>query len=121
MEVWLGAGGEREREREKERWMEGRGKREIERGVDGGQGEVERWTFNVMLQYHKQNIALPTCDLPRPHSTRRDAKGYVRFEKCISLARLVSQILAYKDTTVSSQTETGEREREEAVPMVEER
>ena len=33
----------------------------------------------------------------------RDSKGYVRFEKCISLARLVSQILAYKDTTVSEQ------------------
>ena len=27
--------------------------------------------------------------------------GYIRFEKCMSLARLVSQILAYKDTVVS--------------------
>ena len=27
-----------------------------------GRGELKRWTFNIMSQYHKQNIALPTCD-----------------------------------------------------------
>ena len=27
--------------------------------------------------------------------------GHIRFEKCMALARLVSQILAYKETVVS--------------------
>lgn len=31
----------------------------------------------------------------------RDIKGFIRFEKCMSLARLVSQILSYKDRVVS--------------------
>ena len=31
----------------------------------------------------------------------RDTKGYVRFEKCISFARLVPQILAYKEAMIN--------------------
>ena len=31
----------------------------------------------------------------------KDVKGYIRFEKCMSLARLVSQILSYKDRVVN--------------------
>lgn len=31
----------------------------------------------------------------------RDIKGFIRFEKCMSLARLVSQILGYKERLVS--------------------
>lgn len=32
----------------------------------------------------------------------RDVRGFIRFEKCMSLARLVSQILSYKDRVVSA-------------------
>ena len=34
----------------------------------------------------------------------KDPKGFIRFEKCMSLARLVSQILGYKDRAVSVET-----------------
>lgn len=34
----------------------------------------------------------------------RDVKGFIRFEKCFSLARLVSQILSYKDRVVRAHT-----------------
>lgn len=34
----------------------------------------------------------------------KDAKGFIRFEKCMSLARLVSKILSYKDRVVRGTT-----------------
>ena len=34
----------------------------------------------------------------------RDEKGFILFDKCIALARLVSQILSYKDRVVSART-----------------
>ena len=37
----------------------------------------------------------------------RDVNGYIRFEKCMSLARLVSQILSYKDRVVSTSVSVG--------------
>ena len=39
------------------------------------------------------------------HTLRRLQNGYIRFDKCMSLARLVSQILAYKDTVVRLEVE----------------
>ena len=34
----------------------------------------------------------------------RDEKGNIQFDKCMALARLVSQILSYKDRVVSAHT-----------------
>ena len=39
------------------------------------------------------------------HTLCRLQNGYIRFDKCMSLARLVSQILAYKDTVVRQRVE----------------
>lgn len=42
----------------------------------------------------------------------RDIRGFIRFEKCMSLARLVSQILSYKDRVVRQRLAHRGRQRE---------